>query len=89
MTDYIVPLLLFAACAVALGKKENCYELMLQGAADGLQLVFHLGPARVCLRCAVSMLRASGAVDARRRVWAPLPAALLWLWVLSSWLTMG
>ena len=72
MTDYIVPLLVFAACAVALGKKENCYDLLLQGAGEGLKLVCSLVPALVCLLCAVSMLRASGAVEAISRILAPL-----------------
>lgn len=71
MTDYIVPILLFAACAVALGKKENSYDLLLQGAADGLRLMVDLIPALILLLCAVSMLRASGAVDAISRIFAP------------------
>ena len=35
MLDYLVPLMLFAACAVALHKKQNAYDIMLGGAADG------------------------------------------------------
>ena len=35
MTDYIVPVLLFLAAALALGKRENAYDLLLQGGADG------------------------------------------------------
>ena len=33
MIDYLVPILLFLLCAVALRKKENAYDLMLSGAA--------------------------------------------------------
>ena len=72
MMDYIVPLFVFCACAVALGRKENCYELLLQGAGEGLKLVFSLVPALICLLCAVSMLRASGAVEAISRVLTPV-----------------
>jgi spore maturation protein B len=62
MTDYIVPLLLLASATVALHKKENAYDLMLQGAADGLKLVVNILPALVLLLTAVHMLRASGAM---------------------------
>ena len=39
MTDYIVPLLLLLASALALRKRENTYDLLLEGAADGLQML--------------------------------------------------
>ena len=64
MTDYIVPLLLFLCCALALRKKENAYELMLSGAADGLRLLLSIVPTLVLLLTAVSMLRVSGAIEA-------------------------
>ena len=63
MTDYIVPLLLVVACAMALRKKENAYDLLLSGAADGLKLMITLVPTLILLMTAVSMLRASGAVE--------------------------
>ena len=45
MTDYIVPVLLFLAAALALGKRENAYDLLLQGGADGLKLLVTILPA--------------------------------------------
>ena len=63
MTDYLIPLLLFTVCAVALGKKENAYDLLLIGAADGMKLLLSLVPALILLLTAVTMLRASGAVE--------------------------
>lgn len=63
MTDYVVPILLLAVSLIALGKRESGYDLMLSGAAEGLKLLVTLIPALVLLMCAVSMLRASGAVD--------------------------
>lgn len=62
MTDYIVPLLLLTASLMALRKKENTYDLLLQGGAEGLRLLFSIAPALVILLTAVHMLRASGAV---------------------------
>ena len=47
MTDYIVPVLLFLAAALALGKRENAYDLLLQGGADGLKLLVTILPALV------------------------------------------
>ncbi len=72
MTDYIVPLLLFIVSAIALGRRENSYDLLLSGAADGLKLLFTLIPALVLLMCAVTMLRASGAVDILSRWLSPV-----------------
>ena len=62
MTDYIVPLLLFAVSALAIRKKENAYNIMLEGAEEGLKLLVSILPALILLT-AVYMLRASGAVE--------------------------
>jgi len=72
MTDYIVPLLLFCACAVVLRKKENAYDILLDGATDGLKLLVTLLPTWILLLTAVTMLRASGAVDMLSRFLSPL-----------------
>ena len=63
MADYLVPLLLFCLCAIALGKRENAYDLMLSGAAEGLQLLKSILPALILLLTAVTMLRQSGAIE--------------------------
>lgn len=63
MIDYIVPLILLLSTAFALRKKENAYNLLLTGGAEGLQLLITLVPALVMLLTAVSMLRASGAME--------------------------
>ena len=72
MTDYIVPLILFFTAALALRRKENAYDLMLQGASDGLRLVLSLVPALVLLLTAVHMLRASGAAELLSSLLSPL-----------------
>ena len=63
MIDYLIPVLLLAASSFALRKKENSYDLLLQGAADGLKLLLSLIPTLILLLTAVTMLRASGAVE--------------------------
>ena len=72
MTDYIVPLLLFLICAIALGKRENAYDIMLTGAADGLRILLSIVPSLILLLTAVTMLRSSGAVDLISRFFAPV-----------------
>lgn len=63
MVDYIVPVLLFITAVLALHKKENAYDLMLDGAGEGLKMLLSILPPLVILLTAVSMLRASGAVQ--------------------------
>jgi len=72
MTDYIVPLLLFAVSALALRKKENAYDLMLQGAGEGLRLLVTLIPSLILLLTAVTMLRSSGAMEVISNFLAPV-----------------
>ena len=63
MIDYIVPLLLLAASLMALRRKENAYDLLLDGAADGLKLLVTLIPTLILLLTSITMLRASGAME--------------------------
>ena len=72
MTDYIVPLLLLIISLVALRKKENSYDLMLSGAAEGLKLLSSLIPTLILLLTAVTMLRASGAIEMLSRFFSPI-----------------
>lgn len=72
MTDYVVPILLLLTATLALRKKENAYDLLLQGAGDGLKLLASIIPALVLLLTAVTMLRASGAVELLSQFLAPV-----------------
>ena len=72
MTDYIVPIILLLASLLTLRKKENTYDLLLQGGADGLRLVFTIAPALVILLTTVTMLRASGAAELISTALAPV-----------------
>ena len=76
MTDYLIPILLLAACLVALHKKENAYDFMLAGGAEGLKLLISLVPTLILLLTAVSMLRASGAMEALCGLFSPLLSVL-------------
>ena len=72
MTDYLIPILLLAVSLIALHKKENAYDLLLEGAAEGLTLLKHILPSLILLLTAVYMLRASGAVELLSRWASPL-----------------
>ena len=71
MTDYLVPLILLFSSALALGRKENAYALMLEGAEKGLHTLRAILPALILLLTAVHMLRASGAAGILSDVLAP------------------
>ena len=71
MTDYIVPILLLLTSLLALRKQENSYDLLLSGASEGLKLLVTLIPTLILLLCAVTMLRASGAVEIISRFLSP------------------
>ena len=72
MTDYIVPVLLLAASVLTLRRKENTYDLLITGGAEGLQLVLSILPALVILLTAVTMLRSSGAAELLSGLLAPV-----------------
>lgn len=72
MTDYILPLLLFLVSALALRKQENSYGLLLEGAEKGLKVLYSIVPALIFLMTAVSMLRASGAVEILSQLLRPV-----------------
>ena len=63
MMDYFVPCILFFTAALALGRRENAYGLLLSGAGEGLKLLLSIVPALIVLLTAVQMLRASGAAE--------------------------
>ena len=72
MTDYLVPALLLGICLSALKKQEDAYSLLLEGAADGLKLLLTLIPTLVMLLTAVTMLRASGAMELLSALFTPI-----------------
>lgn len=76
MTDLLIPLILLVLSAAALAKKENVYAVLTDGAAEGLRMLGSILPPLVILLTAVSMLRASGALDLLTHAAAPVTNAL-------------
>ena len=75
MTDYLVPVLLLVSTALALRRKENAYDLLIQGGAEGLKLLTAIIPALVLLLTAVHMLKASGATEILSQFLSPVFSA--------------
>lgn len=76
MVDYLIPLLMLAVALAALAKRRDVYPVLLAGGADGLRLLASIVPALVVLLSAVSMLRASGAVEVLTRFLTPVANAV-------------
>ena len=72
MYESVIPLLLAICALLTLRKHENAYDLLLDGAAEGLKLIKNILPALVVLLSSVSMLRASGAMELAERLLSPL-----------------
>ena len=76
VSDYLVPALLLTAALAGLRRKEPVYNLMQQGAAEGLQVLVSILPSLIILLTAVHMLRASGAPVLLQRAFAPILTGL-------------
>ena len=72
MTDYVVPGLLAVCSLLVLHKRENAYDLLLQGGAEGLRTAASILPALVILLTAVQMLKASGGVELLSGILTPV-----------------
>lgn len=72
MTDYAVPIVLLLASVLTLSKKENTYNLLVDGAGEGLRLLASIVPTLIILMTSVTMLRESGAVDWLGRILSPM-----------------
>ncbi|MBR1780097.1 MAG: spore maturation protein [Oscillospiraceae bacterium] len=76
MSDLLVPLLLGGAAIFAAARRVDVFDALCTGASEGLSLLRKICPNLIALLTAVSMLRASGALDLLARALAP---ALGWL----------
>ncbi|QQK79822.1 spore maturation protein [Salicibibacter cibi] len=60
---YIIPLLLFVILVSAIIKQVPAYETFVEGAKDGFQMAISIIPYLVAMLVAISVFRASGALD--------------------------
>ena len=71
-----VPLLLAAVAVYGMARRVDIYSALTRGAGDGLSVLVQIIPALVGLLTAVSMFRASGALEWLTGLCAPVLEAL-------------
>ena len=72
ISSVIIPLLLALISLWALREKINVYEALTDGAAEGLRVLLRIFPHLLVLLTALSMFRASGALDALTTLLRPV-----------------
>ena len=63
VSSLVIPLLLSAVAVYGMGRKVDVYSALTHGAEEGLTVLLRIIPALVGLLTAVSMFRASGAME--------------------------
>ena len=76
LSSLVIPVLLAAVAVWGLGRRVDIYAALTRGAEEGLRTLLRIVPALVGLLTAVSMFRASGAMEQLSSLLAP---ALTWL----------
>lgn len=73
---FIMPFIFISILGYALFRRIRVFDVFLSGAANGLRSAVSILPALVGLICAISMLRASGALDFLGNFLSPLLAKI-------------
>ena len=76
LSSLVIPVLLAGVAACGLGRRVDVYAALTHGAEEGLGVLLRIVPALVGLLTAVSMFRASGAMDTLSSLLAPALEAL-------------
>ena len=76
MYEYLIPALLAGTALLALVKKEQAYDHLIVGAAEGLKMLRSIAPSLVVLLSAISALRACGAMEAAASFLSPAASML-------------
>ena len=72
LSSLVIPVLLAAVAMYGMGKRVDVYQALTHGAEEGLSVLLHIIPALVGLLTAVSMFRASGAMEWISGLCAPI-----------------
>ena len=72
VSSFVIPLLLAAVAICGLGRQVDIYAALTHGAEEGLRTLLRIVPSLICLLTAVSMFRASGAMEWLSGLCAPL-----------------
>ena len=74
MSDLILPLLICGIVTVGLFRKTPVFSVFIRGAREGLDTALGILPSLLALLTAVSMLRASGAIECLAHLLGPVLA---------------
>lgn len=69
---FAVPVMIVGIVVFGLIKRVKVYDCFLEGAKDGLECTFNIAPPLIGLVVAISMFRASGAVDIIAKLLSPV-----------------
>ena len=72
LSSLVIPLLMAFVALYGMGKKVDVYSTLTHGAEEGIGVLLRIIPALVGLLTAVSMFRASGALEWFSDLYAPL-----------------
>ena len=72
LSSLVIPVLLAGVAVCGLGHRADVYGALTHGAEEGVTVLLRVIPALVGLLTAVSMFRASGAMDALSGLCAPM-----------------
>lgn len=73
---YVVPVVIVFIVLMGIIKKQNVFDLFLNGAKEGITIAFNILPALIGLMMAIEMFKASGAFDIIINYTRPLANAL-------------
>lgn len=63
IVDYLIPMILLLSAIASLKKRQNTYDILLNGAEEGLRILLSIVPSLIFLLTGVRMLRASGVFE--------------------------
>lgn len=72
ISDFMIPVVVLIVILFGVSKKTPIYDTFVEGAKEGIGTVFQILPTLIGLMTAVSLLRASGALDILVQVLAPI-----------------
>lgn len=72
VADWVVPCIIVAILTVGYWRKVKIYEVFVEGAADGFQTTIKLMPFLLAMMVAISVFRASGALEACTNLLEPI-----------------
>lgn len=70
--DFLIPLLMLLLLGAAAWKRVPTYDLFVEGAKEGLRTALRVLPNLAAMLCAISLMQASGLMDALCSAFSPL-----------------